>query len=112
MNGKELPEIKKKIFEKAKRVLEKNWVALDGGGGYTKPAPHIYPFQWNWDSGFIAYGYSHYDTRKAITELRSLFKGQWSNGFLPHIIFHKKAEGYFPNYDFWQTNKANKHSPK
>lgn len=104
-------EIKEKIFKEAKNVLENNRVDLNGGS-FTRPAPKLYPFQWNWDSGFIAYGYSHYDTGKAIAELRSLFKGQWSSGFLPHIIFHKKEEGYFPNYNFWAACEINKHAPK
>ena len=27
-------------------------------GGYTVPNPRIYPFQWNWDSAFVAIGYA------------------------------------------------------
>ena len=111
MNEKEIEKIKEKIFEDAKNILENNRVKLNGES-YTKPAPELYPFQWNWDSGFIAYGYSHYDIEKAVGELRSLFKGQWGNGFLPHIIFHTKSDGYFPNYDFWNTSEISKHAPK
>ncbi|RMG72891.1 MAG: glycoside hydrolase, partial [Nitrospirae bacterium] len=89
-------------IKKAKRVLEKNWT-----GSYTMPASSLYPHQWNWDSGFIAIGYSHYDTRRAITELTSLFKGQWKNGMLPHIVFNKDKLGhYFPEPDFWQAHLA------
>lgn len=112
MSEKELKEIKEKIFEDAKNILDNNRVDLAGGGSYTKPAPHLYPFQWNWDSGFIAYGYSHYDIERAIMEMKTLFKGQWRNGFLPHIVFHIKSENYFPNYDFWMSSKINKYAPK
>ena len=37
-------------------VLDSNWK-----DGYTVPSPYLYPFQWLWDSGFIALGLSHYD---------------------------------------------------
>ena len=112
MTGKELGKEKNKIFEEAKKVLEGNWIELEDGEGYTRPAEGIYPLQWNLDSSFAAYGYSHYDVPRAIIELRSLFKGQWSNGFLPHIIFHKKVEHYFPNEDFWDSKNVTDKSPR
>ncbi|MEL6193648.1 MAG: trehalase family glycosidase, partial [Bacteroidota bacterium] len=38
-------------------------------------------------------------------ELDTLFKGQWENGMVPHILFHSENETtYFPNYDFWNSN--------
>ncbi|RMA93234.1 MGH1-like glycoside hydrolase domain-containing protein [Hydrogenothermus marinus] len=91
--------IYKYLLEEAKKVLDKNWT-----GSYTVPSIHLYPHQWNWDSAFIAIGYSRYDTDRAIQELVSLFEGQWKNGMLPHIIFNEKNLGkYFPEPDFWQT---------
>lgn len=83
-------------IQEAKQILLNNWRE-----GYTIPSARLYPFQWNWDSGFICLGYIHFDMEKAIEEFRHLFKGQWSNGFLPHILFHKEAPNYFPNADFW-----------
>lgn len=83
-------------------VLEKNWY-----DGFTIPSPKLYPFQWNWDSGFIALGYLRYNTEHAFQELESLFKGQWKNGFLPHIIFHhaeRYGEDYFPSASYWNSN--------
>ncbi len=79
------------LLEQAKKVLEKNWQ-----DGFTIPCEGLYPFQWNWDSGFIALGWAHIDMEKAKSELRYLLSGQWSNGFLPHIIFHNESETYFP----------------
>ncbi len=73
-------------------------------GGYTIPSARLYPFQWNWDSGFIALGLLHIDLQKAMEEIRSLFKGQWSNGMLPHINFHHPDPNYFPGPDHWATN--------
>lgn len=94
------------IAREAKRVLDTNWVKASEGG-FTRPAEGIYPYQWNWDSGFIAYGYSHYDQNRAIAEMRALFSGQWSDGFLPHIIFHtSKAtqQTYSPGPEFWESS--------
>lgn len=80
-------------------VLESNW-----RGGYTVPSPYLYPFQWLWDSGFIALGLSHFQEDRAWSELEFLFKGQWQNGLIPHIIFHKESELYFPGPDVWQAH--------
>jgi len=92
------------LLKAAKEVLEKNWT-----GQFTKPAPSLYPHQWNWDAGFIAIGYAHYDTKKAMSEMQSLFRGQWSNGFLPHIVFRSEPETdaqYFPGADFWESHRS------
>ncbi|NIO05927.1 MAG: DUF547 domain-containing protein [Proteobacteria bacterium] len=83
----------------ARQVLNDNWT-----GSYTKPSPGLYPHQWNWDSGFIAIGYAHYDQERAQTELKSLFGAQWPNGMVPQIVFNPQALGnYFPEPDFWQV---------
>jgi hypothetical protein len=92
--------------EKAKRILNDNWT-----GSSTRPSQTLYPHQWNWDSGFIAIGRSHYDTPRAIVEIETLFDAQWSNGMLPQIVFNPKELGhYFPEPDFWQTERAS-HAP-
>ena len=87
-----------KLLEKAKQILLTNWRR-----GYTLPSARIYPFQWKWDSGFIALGYSRFDLSLAMTEMRALFNAQWSNGFVPHIIFHVSPEqkSYFPDAEFY-----------
>lgn len=91
-----------KYIERAKGILRDN-----RAGSYTKPSPSLYPHQWNWDSGFIAIGKSHYDTRGAMAELDSLFAAQWANGMLPQIIFNPETLGhYFPEPDFWQTERS------
>ncbi len=97
----------KDYIKKAKRILDKNWT-----DSYTMPSSMLYQHQWNWDSGFIAIGYSRFDTFRAIKELVSLFKAQWQNGMLPHIVFNQQRLGsYFPEPDFWQTNTS-RHAPK
>src|SRR3954471_487361 len=75
------------LFEQAKAVL-----AMNDRGNYTQPAHGLYPHQWLWDSCFIAIGLRHLDTERAKTELRSLLRGQWSNGMLPHMIFNPGAD--------------------
>ena len=88
------------IIDNARRILNLNW-----RNGFTIPTNHLYPFQWNWDSGFTSIGHSHFSLDAAIKELQSLFSGQWENGMLPHIIFHSENEKtYFPNFDFWGAN--------
>jgi glycogen debranching enzyme len=47
----------------------------------------LYPHQWLWDSCFIAMGLARGDPSRAAGELRALFRGQWANGMLPHMIF-------------------------
>lgn len=84
------------------KILNDNWRE-----GYTIPSARLYPFQWNWDSGFIALGLSYYAPERAIEEIRSMFKGQWSNGMLPHIVFHQQNENYFPGPEVWSLHKTN-----
>ena len=89
-------------MEKAKKILADN-----RAGSSTKPSSLLYPHQWNWDSGFIAIGLSHYDTERAMAEITTLFDAQWSNGMLPQIVFNPEELGhYFPEPDFWQTERS------
>lgn len=79
------------LLNSAAAVLQNNWKEQ-----FTIPCAHLYPFQWNWDSGFIAIGWAHIDIQRAKQEIESLLSGQWANGFLPHIIFHNDADSYYP----------------
>jgi hypothetical protein len=87
------------LSKRAIEILAGNW-----RDGFTIPTARLYPFQWNWDSGFVSLGHGYYKPEWAIREIGSLFSGQWENGMLPHIIFHSEQEKtYFPNFDFWQA---------
>jgi glycogen debranching enzyme len=86
------------FLENAKSTLDQNW-----RDGYTVPSARLYPFQWNWDSGFIALGLAYHRPERAIEEIRSMFKAQWSTGMLPHIAFHKTDPNYFPGPEVWGT---------
>jgi hypothetical protein len=74
------------LLDGATAVLKNN-----DRGGWTVPAGDLYPHQWLWDSCFIAIGLRHIDVERAQTELRSLLRGQWTNGMLPHMIFDPAA---------------------
>lgn len=94
------------LVRRARAVLDGNWC-----DGYTKPAPRLYPHQWSWDSAFIAIGSAAYAPSRARAELAALFRGQWANGMLPHIVFHDPSGDYFPGPDFWETHRS-AHAPR
>ncbi|GER02021.1 hypothetical protein JCM17845_26440 [Iodidimonas gelatinilytica] len=74
-------------------------------GGYTVPNGRVYPFQWNWDSAFVALGFADFDRDRAWVEIETLFEAQWDDGFLPHIVFWKDDSGYFPGASVWDAHK-------
>ena len=87
------------LDDQARQIMRSN-----DRGGYTVPTARLYPYQWNWDSALAAYGFATFDLDRAWTELETLFSGQWDNGMVPHIIFHKPDEHYFPGPDVWGTD--------
>ncbi|MDQ3065114.1 MAG: glycoside hydrolase [bacterium] len=70
-------------------------------GTHTSPAK-LYPHQWLWDSAFTAIGLRHLDSERAVQEIISLVKGQWSNGMIPHMIFENDRE-YRLERDAWRS---------
>lgn len=82
----------------ARRIL-----AANDRGGYTVPTDRLYPFQWNWDSAFVAMGFALYDVERAYRELERLAEGQWADGMIPHIVFHQPSDTYFPGPAVWRT---------
>jgi hypothetical protein len=70
------------LVRRARAVLDRN-----RAGAYTCPSVRLYPHQWLWDSCFTAIGIARFDPTRAADELRALFRGQWDNGMLPHMIF-------------------------
>lgn len=75
-------------------------------GGYTLPTAGLYPYQWNWDSAFAAWGFATFDNARAWDELDTLMASQWDSGMVPHIIFHEPDPGYFPGPDVWGTDQT------
>ena len=76
-----------RLLKSAQEVLKQN-----DRKKWTVPAGELYPHQWLWDSCFIAIGLRHLSLERAQTEIRSLVRGQWSNGMLPNLIFDNGAQ--------------------
>ena len=70
------------LWDDAIRVLCANDL-----GGWTKPAPSLYPHQWSWDSAFATIGLARVDPDRARRELETLFAAQWADGRVPHIVY-------------------------
>ena len=89
------------IDEKARAILRGN-----DKGGFTVPTAGLYPYQWNWDSVFVALGFATFDEARACEEIETLFEAQWEDGFLPHIIFRRDDPDYFPGPSVWQAGRG------
>lgn len=85
------------LIQNCKEVLQNNW-----RNGFTVPSSNLYPFQWLWDSGFNAMGWSHFNMAHARKEIQTLLDSQWSNGLIAHIVFHDDSAEklYFPGAEF------------
>jgi len=70
-------------------------------GTYTIPTKGLYPYQWNWDSAFIALGIATFDMDRAWAEITSLLEGQWPDGMIPSILFRSDDPDYFPGPSRW-----------
>lgn len=87
------------LEQQAIRILRENeW------GDYTLPTKGLYPYQWNWDSMFVALGFAEINVDRAWTEVESLFEGQWANGMAAHIVFRRDDPSYFPGPSVWKSN--------
>lgn len=89
-----------KLDNQAREILQMN-----DRGGYTVPTAKLYPYQWNWDSAFVALGFFTFDRERAWKELELLLVGQWDNGMIPSIIFRSNDPDYFPGPSVWQTQE-------
>lgn len=93
------------LAHRAIEVLHRN-----DRGGWTRPSPRLYPHQWSWDAAIVAIGWAHLDPMRGIAELRSLLRGQWATGMVPHIVFDLTvaAGDYEPGPNMWHTAR---HAP-
>ncbi|MFI7575798.1 MGH1-like glycoside hydrolase domain-containing protein [Micromonospora sp. NPDC049497] len=91
------------LWQLAVDTLESNWEH-----DHTVPSRTLYPHQWSWDSAFIAIGWSHVRPERAWRELASLFRAQWADGRVPHIVFNAALPvgSYFPGPEFWHSAVA------
>jgi hypothetical protein len=72
------------IRSDASELLEANWVAA---AGYCRPHPVKYPHLWLWDSCFHSIAWAALDDGRALVELSAVFREQFDNGFLPHMVY-------------------------
>ncbi|QSB16912.1 hypothetical protein JQS43_11900 [Natronosporangium hydrolyticum] len=94
------------LWQLAVTTLADNW-----WHDHTVPSRTLYPYQWSWDTGFIAVGLAHVAPARAWHDLRTLFEAQWADGRVPHIVFDAAAmtdpkpgrERYFPGPAFWRS---------
>ena len=84
------------LADRALSVLRGNDTGL-----FFKPAPAVYPFQWNWDSALVAIGLARVDVGRGRQEVRALLQGQWADGMVPHIVFHATGVDYSPGPEIW-----------
>ncbi len=92
------PDPSSSLWDAAVQVLRANDL-----GGWTRPAPRLYPHQWSWDSALVAVGLAHVDPDRALRELETLLDAQWADGRVPHIVYNPAAppEAYFPHAGRW-----------
>lgn len=93
------------LAARARGVLERN-----RREAWTIPSKALYPHQWLWDSCFTAIGLAHHDAHRAAGEITALFRGQWSNGMLPHMIFASRLRD-IGSKRIWQS-KRHAQAPK
>ena len=81
-------------------TLDANWEH-----DHTVPSRTLYPHQWSWDSAFIAIGLAQVRPDRAWRELTSLFRAQWADGRVPHIVFNPalRVGAYFPGPEMWRS---------
>ena len=88
----------------AERTVEAREVLrANDRGGHTVPTAKLYPYQWNWDSLFVALGWAEVDMGRAWLEIETLFRAQWPSGMVPHIVFWSRHATYSPGPEVWGT---------
>ena len=80
--------------DKCRELLVQNQI-VSGRYRYTRPAPHVYEYQWLWDSCFHAITYRWFDVEMAQDELRSVIAKQVNDG---------ADEGMIPHMNYWQPD--------
>lgn len=89
------------------------WVlGRNDNGQMITAAPSLYPHMWSWDAAFISVGLAHLSVDRAARELRTLFRAQWRDGMLPHIVFDPGSDGYFPGPQRWEAHLLARHAPR
>ena len=80
--------------DQCRELLVGNQVT-NGRYRYTRPAPHVYEYQWLWDSCFHAITYRWFDLEMARDELLSMVAKQVETG---------ADTGMIPHMNYWQPD--------
>jgi glycogen debranching enzyme len=88
-----------RLADRALSLLRRNDTGI-----FTKPAATVYPFQWNWDSALVAIGLARVDPARGRQEVLALLRGQWTDGMVPHMVFHPTTVDYSPGPEIWGSN--------
>jgi hypothetical protein len=78
-NGKD-----EQVKAAALEVLEAAW---RDDRGYCLPNADVYPHMWLWDSCFHSIAWASLHDRRSVIELRRALHMQFTNGFLPHMVY-------------------------
>jgi hypothetical protein len=84
-----MPALADQVGLLARDVLDDSWREGEQGGrpyAFTAPSPARYPWQWYWDSCFVAIVRRRWDAARARRELESLLSVA-EDGFIGHVIF-------------------------
>jgi hypothetical protein len=65
-------------------VLESAW---SDDRGYCLPNATVYPHMWLWDSCFHSIAWTSLHDERGIVELGQATRKQFSNGFIPHMVY-------------------------
>jgi glycogen debranching enzyme len=104
----DLPVSRDQLISQAKAIFIKN---LQQGYSQWKqtsytfiaPANTEYIYQWQWDTAFHAITLAHFDVDWAKREIDTYLKGQWEDGFLPHVIFWQEKR-FLPHWVYMESN--------
>lgn len=103
--------IKEQFINQAKYIFENNTFQGYSQSFQTKfkfvaPADVEYTYQWLWDTAFHAIILSNFDLEWAKSEIRNYLKGQWEDGFLPHVVFWTINLGTLPHWAFIESKSG------
>jgi hypothetical protein len=97
------------VTAEAERVLRQNWHEGERDGirfSCTEPSPGRYPWQWYWDSCFVAIVWRRFDRDRARAELESLLAVQRPNGFVGHTIFWRQRVSFLRSFFYNVTSRT------
>jgi hypothetical protein len=89
------------LDREAERILR-----LNDRGGYTVPTEGFIPTSGTGTAPLPGWASRPSTSDRAWTSWRRCSPGQWENGMVPHILFHRADPGYFPGPEVWGTEEA------